>query len=394
LPVIHGDCREVLERTQMKKKLISNLPTIAVLVFISIITKVLVLAAPFFIPHTGLDVFDHQYFFDSAQQLVSGIYPPGFSYPPFALVPMVIAYLLSFGNHTLFSSVFQLLMCLCDAITIACIYLVGTKFLTKQQAFTAGLIYAISISVAYFSLTKFDSVPAMLLMLAIYFTICGKQNLGEWLSVFGFATKIYPIIALPFLYFYNRREVSGKVYAALAIGAVVALVFFRDAIISSLIRSNVYVNTPSYVISSAFGFSENVVSWTMYALLAFALLLILGYLICRETDDVRGLLVAIGVAIFAVVVSMQYHSPQYLCWYFPIFCLLVADRTYALVALCTVSIMVYAEFPLLYNVIYQNGKLLIPGAAWFFVIEWAVMFLMVWLAIVSRTRPTEKNINK
>ena len=140
----------------MKK---SNLSAIAVLIFISIITKVFVLAAPFFIPHTGLDTFDHQYFFDSAQQLVSGLYPPEFSYPPLALIPMVIAYLLSFGNQMLFSSAFQLSMCLCDAITIVCVYLIGIKFLTKQQAFTAGLLYAISISVAYFSLTKFDSFP-------------------------------------------------------------------------------------------------------------------------------------------------------------------------------------------------------------------------------------------
>ena len=360
----------------MKK---NNISPILVLIFVSLLTKLFVYILPIFIPHTGLDSFDHQYFFESAQQLLGGVYPPGFSYPPLALAPMVVSYILSFGNFGIFAMVFQLLMAICDITVIICIYMIGLKFLTRHQAFIAALLYAISISVAYFSLTKFDSVPTMLLMLAIYFTVNGKQNLGEWFSLFGFATKIYPIIALPFLYFYNRREVGDKVCAAVAVGAIVSLVFFRDAIISSLIRSNTYVNTPTYVMSTTLLVPESVMSWTLYALLGFVLLLILGYLICRETNDVRGLLVAIGVAIFAVVFCMQYHSPQYFMWYAPIFCLLVADSVYGILIFCTVSTMVYFEFPILYGVIYQNGQFVTPGAAWFFVLEWAVMFLMVHL---------------
>ena len=351
----------------MKK---SNLSAIAVLIFISVITKVFVLVAPFFIPHTGLDPYDYQYFFEAAKSFPN-IYP-GFSYPPLAIIPMMIAYMSSFGSQAMFAGTFQLLMCICDAITIACIYLIGLKFLTKQQAFVAGLLYALSISVAYFSMTKFDSFPTMLLMLAICFTVYGKQYIGKWFSALGFATKIYPIIAFPFLYFYNRREVSEKVYAAVVIGAIVAFVFFRDAIVSSLVRSNVYVNTPSYVISAAMRISENVVCWAMYILLAFAILIALGYLICRETDDVRGLLVAIGFSIFAMVFCMQYHSPQYAVWYLPIF------------TFCAVSVMVYLEFPVFYGVLYQNGQFVTPGAAWFFVAEWALMFLMVHL--VTRKR--------
>jgi hypothetical protein len=129
----------------------------------------------------------------------------------------------------------------------------------------------------------------------------------------------------------------------------------------------------------------------MYILLAFALLIVLGYLICREKDDVRGLLVAIGVAIFAVVFCMQYHSPQYFMWYAPIFCLLVADSVYGILIFCTVSTMVYFEFPILYGVLYQNGQFVTPGAAWFFVLEWAVMFLMVHLITQKRIFISKKN---
>ena len=101
----------------MKK---SNLSAIAVLIFISVITKVFVLVAPFFIPHTGLDPYDYQYFFNAVQQFPH-VYP-GFAYPPLALVPMVIAYVASMGSQGLFGGTFQILMCMCDAATIACIY--------------------------------------------------------------------------------------------------------------------------------------------------------------------------------------------------------------------------------------------------------------------------------
>jgi predicted benzoate:H+ symporter BenE len=102
-------------------------------------------------------------------------------------------------------------------------------------------------------------------------------------------------------------------------------------------------------------------------------------------------LVAIGVAIFAVVVSMQYHSPQYFMWYAPIFCLLVADSVYGTLIFCTVSTMVYFEFPIFYGVLYQNGQFVTPGASWFFVAEWAMMVVMVWLAIRTRTFISEEN---
>ena len=369
----------------MKK---NNISPILVLIFVSLLTKLFVYILPIFVPHTGLDSFDHQYFFESAQQLLGGVYPPGFSYPPLALVPMVVSYILSFGNFGIFTVVFQLLMAICDITVIICIYMIGLKFLTRHQAFIAALIYAISISVAYFSLTKFDSFPAGLLMLAIYFTVCNESYKGCFTSVVGFFIKIYSIVALPFLYFYNIKKVNLSIYIAIGICSFVTIAFFRDVIASNLIRANTYVNTPGNVISSIIGIN---VSWAMYTLLGIVLIFIFGYSLCREKNDVRGLFVAIGVAIFAVVFCMQYHSPQYFMWYAPIFCLLVADSVYGILIFCTVSTMVYFEFPVLYGVLYENGQFVTPGVAWFFVLEWAVMFLMVHLVTRRRIFISKEN---
>jgi hypothetical protein len=81
-------------------------------------------------------------------------------------------------------------------------------------------------------------------------------------------------------------------------------------------------------------------------------------------------------------------------WYAPIFCLLVADDIYATLAFCTVSAMVYLEFPMFYGTLYVNDKFLVSWAPWFFIVEWALMFVMIYLAIAPRTRLIEKNINK
>ena len=367
----------------------SNLSSIALLIFISILTKVFILLAPVFIPHTGLDPYDFQYFFSSAQQVMHGVYPPNFNYPLLALIPMVVSYVCSFGNFSLFSAVFQFLMCICDAVTIACIYMIGLKFLTRQQSFIAGLLYALSLPVAYFSLTKFDSLPAAILMLAIYFTIYGKANKGEWTSIFGACTKIYPIIAFPFLSLYNREKGTLGSLLALWVGAIsVVVLLFHKEILSFMFRQEVYVNTLEYMyyLLSHETTSLNFLSCMGYVYLALAFLVMFYIAYQKVYNDkcIRALLFVIGGSILATSIFMPYHSPQYFMWYAPIFCLLVADSVYATFAFCAVSMAVYLEFPLFYNVLYQNDKFLVSWAPWFFIMEWVLMFVMVLLVVVRK----------
>lgn len=353
----------------------SNLSAIAVLIFISILVKIFVLTIPFFVPHAGLDPYDYQYFFGAAQQVIHGIYPTGFVYPPLALIPMLIAYACSFGNQGLFGAIFQLLMILCDAVVIACIYMIGLKFLTRQQTFVAGLLYVTSISIAYFSLTKFDSFPAALLMLAIYFTVCNETGKGYTASVIGLFTKIYPVIVFPFLYLYNREKFS-KTMATFLIAISILGFVFRYQIISyiqsSLMRSTVYVNTLSYIL----GIPQII----LYFLAISTIITAIVYMLHRGKNNVRALLMCTGISILVTTLCMGFHSPQFYMWYAPIFCLLVADDIYATLAFCAVSVMVYLEFPLFYNVIYQNDKFLVSWASWFFIAEWSLMFVMVYLA--------------
>ena len=333
----------------------SNLSAIAVLIFISILAKIFVLTIPFFVPHTGLDPYDYQYFFGAAQQVIHGIYPTEFVYPPLALIPMLIAYACSFGNQGLFGAIFQLLMILCDAVVIACIYMIGLKFLTRQQTFIAGLLYATSISIAYFSLTKFDSFPAALLMLAIYFTVCNETGKGYTASVIGLFTKIYPVIVFPFLYLYNREKFSKTMAIFLITISILGFVFHYQII--------------SYIQSSLM----------RYFLAISTIITAIVYMLHRGKNNVRALLMCTGISILVTTLCMGFHSPQFYMWYAPIFCLLVADDIYATLAFCAVSVMVYLEFPVFYGVLYTNGQFVIPGAAWFFVLEWALMLLMVHL---------------
>jgi|WetSurMetagenome_2_1015567.scaffolds.fasta_scaffold120547_2 hypothetical protein len=363
-----------------------NLLLIASLVFISLMMKLVIIAVPFFIPHAGLDLYDQQYYFGASQQFINGSYPIGFNYPPLALIPMVISYILSTGNQLLFYIIFQLLMCICDAVVIFCIYMIGLKFLTRQQSFGAGLLYTISISVAYFSLTKFDAFPAALLMLAIYFIVYNESGKGYVASVIGLFTKVYPIVIFPFLYLYDREKFSNLL-AMFLIAVSVTGFIFRDSIISyiqiSLLRSAIYVNTPSYVL----GIPQII----LYPLAIFIIIITIIYMGLRGKNNVRALLSCIGISIITIVFCMEFHSPQFYVWYIPIFCLLVVDSVYATLAFCAVSTMVYLEFPLFYGVLYQNDKFLIAGAQWFFVAEWMLMIVMVYLATRNISRENQIN---
>ena len=209
---------------------------------------------------------------------------------------------------------------------------------------------------AYFSLTKFDSFPAALLMLAIYFTVCNETGKGYTASVIGLFTKIYPVIVFPFLYLYNREKFSKTMATFLITISILGFVF-RYQIISyiqsSLMRSTVYVNTLSYIL----GIPQII----LYFLAISTIITAIVYMLYRGKNNVHALLMCTGISILVTTLCMGFHSPQFYTSYAPIFCLLVADDIYATFALCAVSVMVYLEFPVFYGVLYSNGQFVIPG---------------------------------
>ena len=85
-------------------------------------------------------------------------------------------------------------MVICDLVTLLCIYFIALKLQNEKTAYLAGLIYATAFSTAYFVLTKYDAFPTCLLMLAVFFTLCGMSVKGYIAAGLGFFAKIFPAV--------------------------------------------------------------------------------------------------------------------------------------------------------------------------------------------------------
>jgi hypothetical protein len=386
------------------------------IIFLSILTKILVLFLTTSVFHSFIDLFDFGYYFEHGMMVVDGQVPYlnfPFDYPPLALVPILLAIIPAIltTNQYAFVFTFQALMVICDIGTVLCVYFIGLKIFDEKKAFYAALMYSAAFSTAYFVLTKYDAFPTFLLMGAMLFTIYGMNMKGYLADTAGILAKIFPLIALPFIVLYNARKTSLKeeilkilnFFIPLFLLVALPILILKPEIISqyfsaSLVRSTVYVNTPTYVLYAFFhemlkiDISSALISNLMYIFMGVILLFLVFIAYTREKFSQTTFLKLTLLSIFAVVFLMKYHSPQYLVWYTPLVCLLVVDRFYAMVLFFLAQIFTYMEFPLLFGVFYTNVEYLNPVNSGgylltvvFFCIEYLILILLIFVAVNPST---------
>jgi len=348
------------------------------LAIIAIIAEFAILFFTIMVFHSILDFFDFQYYLQAAVNVMQGQIPYvsfGFDYPPFAFIPIFLALIpaILFDSIGAFILSFEFLMVLCHIITIMCIYLIGLKFYNEKTAFIAAFLYATAFSVGYFVLTKYDAFPTCLLMLAVLFTVYNRSIRGYIAIVAGVLAKIFPGIAFPFVVFYNAKATSlrQEVISFLKIGIPVAVVILVPVLIlkpgiilsyisDSLVRSTVYVNSSTYTLYAYLhnilnlGISVSVISLLMYIFMGLFLLFLFAIAYVEPHKDTRFLVKLLAVSIFAVVFCMAYHSPQYVVWYTPFVCLLVADSLPGIILFYATQAVTYIEFPLSFYTLYTN----------------------------------------
>jgi hypothetical protein len=382
------------------------------IILVSVMTKIVVLFLTTSVFQSFVDLFDFEYYLDHGMMTVNGQIPYldfPFDYPPLALVPILLAIIpaLATMNPYAFIYTFQALMVFCDICTVLCIYFIGLKIYDEKKAFLSALLYSVAFSTAYFVLTKYDAFPTCLLMVAVLFTIYGMNLRGYLADTAGALAKIFPLIVLPFIALYNAKMTSLKeeifqllkIFVPLFLVVVLPVLFLKPEIISqyfsaSLIRSTAYVNTPTYVVYAIFHEILNIdisialISNLMYALMGIILLFLVYFALTLEKINQITLLKLMALSIFSVVFFMKYHSPQYLVWFTPIVCLLVADRLYAVALFFFAQIMTYIEFPLLFGSFYTNAEYLNPVnstgyllTVGFFCLEYLVLLLLIFVAV-------------
>jgi hypothetical protein len=298
-------------------------------------------------------------------------------------------------------------MIACDILISICIYFIGLKIYDEKRAFLAAAIYSAAFSTAYFVLTKYDAFPTCLLMGAVLFTIFSMNRIGYIANTAAFLAKLYPLIALPFFVAFNAKKSSlnqelihiAKIFVPFSLIILVPFIILKPGIIqqfisATLIRTDVYVNTPTYTLYAilhevvALDISSMIISNLMYGVLGIVLLTLLFLAFRKDKFSPETLLKFVLLSIFSFVFCMKYHSPQYFLWFTPFICLLIADSISKIILFFAVQILTFIEFPLMFGVYYTNENYLMPvgSTGWyvtvlFFILEYSALILLVYLAV-------------
>jgi hypothetical protein len=212
-----------------------------------------------------------------------------------------------------------------------------------------------------------------MLMLAVLFTIYGMSMKGYISAGLGFFAKIFPAIAFPFLVLYNLRKSSLKneITAVLKVMVPLSIVLllpvlvirpgaFRTYLFATGANVGVYVNTATFTLYSwlngvgHIGVSPETVSLVMYGLMGITLLSLLYSAYTDTEKQPVTLLKSLLCAFIAVILFTKFHSPQYIVWFTPLLCLLVAGDVNKVVLFYIVQIFAYIEFPLMFGSFYTN----------------------------------------
>lgn len=382
------------------------------LIAASLLTKCFVFVATPAVFHSFIDYFDLQFYFEHAVNILDGQLPYigyNFDYPVLIFIPILLALipalLLQNGNAFIFS--FQILMVICDLVTLLCVYFIGLKLGDEKTAFLSGLIYATAFSTAYFVLTKYDAFPTCLLMLAVFFTLCGMNLKGYLAAGLGFFAKIFPAIAIPFLMLHNTKKSSFneevvavlKVMVPLSVILLLPVLIIRPEAIRTYLFATganvgVYVNTATYTLYSwlngvgHIGISPETVSLGMYGLMAITMLYLLYSAYSDTEKQPVQLLKILLCAFIAVIFFTKFHSPQYIVWFTPLLCLLVADDIYKVILFYIVQIFAYIEFPLMFGSFYTNLEYTnaVGSSGWymtliFFTLQYLILMVLVFTII-------------
>ncbi len=391
------------------------------LILASIVTKLLVLFVTTAVFHSFIDYFDIGTYFNHATPLLEGQVPYvnyQIEYPILTFVPIVLALIPAILTHNpdAFVFSFQLLMVLCDIVIVLCVYFIGLKIWSEKTAFLAGILYATAFSTAYFVLTKSDAFPTSLLMGALLFTIYGMNNRGYISATLGFFTKIFPVIALPFMVFYNSKKTSlkheiisaGKIFVLFCVVLLLPFVLINPQILQTYLFATggsvgIYVNTVTYTLYAYLhdvfhlGISAATISTLMYVIMGVILILLLYISYADLKQKSKTLLKLVLCAIFCLVFFTKFHSPQYIVWFTPLLALLVADNLIKIVLFYCAQLFAYIEFPLMFRTYYVNLEYVNPvgSAGWyltlfFFTVEYLVLIILMYYAV----RPQEGIITK
>jgi flagellar biosynthesis protein FliQ len=389
------------------------------LIALSFLAKLCVILLTTVVLGSYMDLYLMHYYYEHTISNLQGSYTYisyYYEYPILIFIPSIIALIpsLILNSEMVFALVFASLMIICDCVTTICIYLISYKIWNSpKKAFVAAGIYLTAISTVYFAIIDYGAFPTSLLMigltLLLYSEVTPKwARLNEYAAiVLGYFSKIFPIIALPFIILYKSRSTSLKHEIVSASKVIIP--------VSLLLFVTLFIFNPGSVFKTYFparvdiGYFPNTIIWTLHVwlhdifhinitidtvLLFVYTCMIVGGLILfysalkfKKQDPVI-LLKFILCGIMLIVLSFKVRSPSYILWFTPIICILICDNIYKIGLFYAIQVLAYIEFPLTFWSLWTNIEYTNPiySTEWYmalllFTFEFLLLLLLTWVAI-------------
>ncbi|KYC52780.1 MAG: hypothetical protein AMQ22_00571 [Candidatus Methanofastidiosum methylothiophilum] len=317
-------------------------------------------------------------------------------YPLLFWIPVIISAFVSNMATVLdaFVFMFRFLMIISDAVVAMFVFLIAKRVYDEKIAFRSAILYATALSTAVYSFWKFDTFPLMFLMAGIYYTLENKTLHGYTAIILGFFTKLFPIIAIPFIFFRNisRLNFKDEVIKIIKMSSILVLLLYilPSVIFSGLNKvfthgigdrgQDVYATTLWYAIGKCTGivFDPVWLSRSLLFIIGSTCLILLLYYIKNEKTDKR-LLGFISITIFLATLSNTHYSPQFSMWLTPFLAIFLCASFGDMIMFYLYQAFNYLVYPNLYGRMYVNGEYLIGGSenplvpALFFIMFWVFM---------------------
>ena len=402
--------RSILGITFSGKEVAKFQKHFAILIALSIITKVAVVFATTGIFRSFIDIFDIAVYFQYAMQVMEGQIPYvdfPLEYPQLSLIVILVPIIFTMltqdaGTYVV---VHQVFMSVFDILTVLLVYLIALKVSDQKCAFISGVLCATAFSSAYFVLTKYDAFPAFLLMLSLFLFIYRKETSGYLASGAGFLAKWFPGLAIP--YFAVHEHMSGRDVRTICRHLVAPMVLVLAVTLPfAVMNSSGFLATyTEHAGRTALAHSfcyyadfilENILGLSLFAQISLFLtaaveILLIGYYYSMKNTSAEYLCAFLFFSTFAFVILNKVFSPQYLLWITPFLAIFLARSGREIALFYAVQVWMYLEFPILYRSIYINdGYFIGDGNAFlsvpfiFFTVKFALLFIAfgaVWLSL-------------
>jgi hypothetical protein len=340
-----------------------------VIIAVSVAVKFLTLIVTPVIFHSFIDLFDISYYLNYAVKTFGGQIPYvdfAVDYPQLALFSILLPFpfALLTQNPNTYVLVHQALMALFDTGTAVLVYLIAVRLADQRRAFLSGILYATAFSTAYFVLTKYDAYPTFFLVLSVALFVYGRELAGYVAGTLGLLVKWFPALALPYYLVHDLKEGRARKEIALRVG-ICAVIVFAVTIPFFILSPSTFIRT--YTVNTGFNtlthsllyyldfltgteiFGE--ISVILTVIVQVALLFLYYRSASREMRTLCGF---IFLAVLAFILTNKIASPQYFAWVTPFLAIFLAGSLPEIGLFYAAQLWTYLEFPVLYNVIYDN----------------------------------------